>query len=159
MPQYTINHCCNPGVVIVDPPPPPCPFCLGFDSPVIAMLDSVGPCAETGNVIIVSTANCSAYTLEIISHDDAFTNVNVVGNQVNFTTVLGKAIPGQSYLIRGRGKCTAGVTAGYSAQWVAQITILDRCFDKVCGGCDPCTGLCPPPEILIYNINEIVALP
>lgn len=157
--MHTIHHCCNPGVIIVDPPPPPCPFCLGFDNPVIPMLDSVGPCNETGSVIVVSTANCTAYTLEIISHDSAFTNVTVVGNQVFFTTVQGVALPGKSYHIRGRGRCTAGTTAGNSAQWIAQITILDRCYQQVCGGCDPCTGLCPPPEIQIYNVNEIIVLP
>ena len=157
--MYSIHRCCNPQIVVDPPPPPPCSECLAFSNPVIPMLDSVGPCMEAGSVIITSSANCSSFTLEIISHDDAFSSVTVVGNQVFFTTVPGKAVPGQSYIIRGRGRCTAGLGAGSSAQWIAQITILDRCYQQTCVGCDPCTGLCPPPEVRVFNTAEVVLIP
>jgi len=123
------------------------------------MMDSVGPCNENGSVIITSSANCSSFTLEFIEHDDAFSNVFVSGNTVNFTTVQGKAIPGKSYIIRGRGRCIGGTASGSSAQWIAQITIFNRCYQQVCLDCDPCTGLCPPDEIQIYHQSEIIVLP
>lgn len=145
---------CDHGTIIIDDPgsPTPCESCLYVTSHVVNCVNGVGPCGETGTVILET--NCEDPTFTVIYYDEAFENVSISQVEdswvLTYDTVEGSAVPDSYFEIRYKLVCGAGDFDGLSVIGSASICIKNLCRDVVCDGdevCDQCTGDCEPAEL------------
>lgn len=144
---------CDHGTVIVDPGgPTPCDHCLYVTSHIVSCNDGVGPCGETGSLVL--TTNCSNPSFSVIYHDSAFENVSIsqVGDDwtLFYDTVAETAVPNTYYEIRYKVSCNGGTFDGLSVIGSTSACIRNLCKDVVCPEgevCNPCDGICAAAEI------------